>query len=123
MSVVITFPSRESAPVDTKELAACVTAIEKSVREMRRRRSLERATRAKLEELIAQLIEIVDRLDGDPDLEDGSDIDFSWPEGEGRGSRMRVMTDDDSEDGADAEGLTDDNGIGDEDGLWEQRKG
>lgn len=123
MSAILPFPSRIGAPVDQAAAVACVAEIERTIHLMRRQRSLERATRSKLEDLVAQLIDIVDRLDGDPDLEDGGDIDFGWPESEGRGSRLRVMAGDDDEDGGDAEGMTDDNGIGDEDGLWEQRRG
>ena len=121
MSAVIPFPQR-AISMDPSAAVACVAEIQQAIHLMRRQRRLERATRTKLEELVAQLIDIVDRLDGDPDLEDGGDIDFAWPESEGRGSRMRMMTNDDDEDGGDIEGTTDDNGIGDEDGLWEQRR-
>lgn len=95
MSAIFPFPSRVGAAVDPAAAVACVAEIERTIHLMRRQRSLERTIRSKLEDLVAQLIDIVDRLDGDPDLEDGGD----------------------------AEGMTDDNGIGDEDGLWEQRRG
>jgi hypothetical protein len=89
MNTIIPFAARRRKFVVRPRTIA---AVEAAVREGKRQQSFDQATRAKLEILICSLIEIVDRLDGDPDLEDGTD----------------------------AEGLTDDNGIGDEGGLEEQ---
>lgn len=92
MNTAVPFASHRRRPAVQPQTIA---AVEGALRESKRQRSIDQATRAKLEILICSLIDLLDRLDGNSDLEDGGD----------------------------AEGVADDNGIADDDGLWEQRRG
>lgn len=78
--------------------------------------------RSRLDAIVSTLIGLSDAVDGDCDLEDGDDAEsHTAVETAGGGfSRTPTAGHDDDEDGHDAEGLTDDNGVGDADGKAEQ---
>ncbi|WP_066722838.1 MULTISPECIES: hypothetical protein [Hyphomicrobiales] len=118
MSPVIPFPRRP--PADPQEVASGLAALDQAVSQLRAQRRLQRDARARVEEVVARMIELLDDLDGDPDAEDGDERDSSWPETAGRGWVAGGAQHEDAEDDDPAHPSQDDNGIGDQDGRWEQ---
>lgn len=104
MSPVIPFPRRP--PADPQDVASGLAELEQAVRQLRAQRQIQRDARARIEELVTRMIELLDDLDGDPDTEDGDERDSSWPETAGRGWVFGGDMHEDAEDD-------------DPDGLWD----
>jgi len=118
MSAVIVFPRRSTA--DAQEVSSGLAALDEAFARLRAQQHLQRDARARIEELVARIIELLDDLDGDPDTEDGDERDCSWPESLGRGWPVVGVMHEDAEDDDPAHPSQDDNGIADLAGLAEQ---
>lgn len=67
------FAGRASQGLTEAELAEVQANLTQVVTSLRQKRALDPVARGYLDAIIAELIDIVDELDGDPDLEDGAD--------------------------------------------------
>lgn len=68
-AAVLPFTGRASHGLTEAELAEVQANLTEVVASLRQQRALDRRARGYLDAIIAELIEIVDDLDGDPDLE------------------------------------------------------